>query len=73
MAFYFWRVVRFGLGVKELWEMHEFFEELLDVQEVSLSISQSSVDAARAHAAAAGGRFEVAASTRRRLSCRSDC
>ena len=34
-SFYLWRVVRFGMGVRKLWEMHEFFGELLDVPEVS--------------------------------------
>lgn len=33
-SFYFWRVVRFGLGVRKLWEMHEFYVELLGVPEV---------------------------------------
>lgn len=33
--FYLWRVVRFSLGVRRLWEMHEFYTELLDVPEVS--------------------------------------
>ncbi|KAK4054015.1 autophagy protein atg9 [Microbotryomycetes sp. JL221] len=32
-AFYLWRVVRFGLGVRKLWEMHEFYAELLEVPE----------------------------------------
>ncbi|ORY40075.1 autophagy protein Apg9-domain-containing protein [Leucosporidium creatinivorum] len=32
-SFYLYRVIRFGLGVKELWEMHEFFGELLGVEE----------------------------------------
>lgn len=37
MAFYAWRVVRFGMGVRRLWEMHEFYTELLEVPEVSFS------------------------------------
>ena len=36
IAFYAWRVAEFGLEVKKLWEMHEFYTELLDVPEVSL-------------------------------------
>ncbi|SCZ97968.1 BZ3500_MvSof-1268-A1-R1_Chr3-3g06490 [Microbotryum saponariae] len=32
-AFYFWRIVRFGMGVGKLWEMHEFFTELLEIPE----------------------------------------
>ncbi|KPV73033.1 uncharacterized protein RHOBADRAFT_17299 [Rhodotorula graminis WP1] len=32
-AFYAWRVVRFGMGVRRLWEMHEFYTELLEVPE----------------------------------------
>ncbi|KAM0789914.1 hypothetical protein ACM66B_006755 [Microbotryomycetes sp. NB124-2] len=32
-AFYMWRVIRFGLGVRKLWEMHEFYTELLEVPE----------------------------------------
>ncbi|GAA5965569.1 hypothetical protein JCM21900_005159 [Sporobolomyces salmonicolor] len=32
-AFYAWRIVRFSLGVRKLWEMHEFYTELLDVPE----------------------------------------
>ncbi|GAA5997659.1 autophagy protein ATG9 [Rhodotorula paludigena] len=32
-AFYAWRVVRFGIGVRKLWEMHEFYTELLEVPE----------------------------------------
>ncbi|GAA6017488.1 hypothetical protein JCM10207_008244 [Rhodosporidiobolus poonsookiae] len=32
-CFYAWRVVRFSLGVRRLWEMHEFFSELLEVPE----------------------------------------
>jgi autophagy-related protein 9 len=36
-SFYLWRVVRFGLGVRKLWEMHEFFAELLEIPEVSSS------------------------------------
>lgn len=36
-SFYLWRVVSFGLGVRKLWEMHEFFGELLEVPEVSFS------------------------------------
>lgn len=35
-SFYFWRVVRFGMGVRKLWSMHEFYAELLDVPEVRL-------------------------------------
>ncbi|BGP20513.1 hypothetical protein JCM10213_007671 [Rhodosporidiobolus nylandii] len=31
--FYLWRVVRFSLGVRRLWEMHEFYTELLEVPE----------------------------------------
>ncbi|GAA6053888.1 hypothetical protein JCM3770_005318 [Rhodotorula araucariae] len=33
VAFYAWRVVRFGLGVRRLWDMHEFYTELLEVPE----------------------------------------
>ncbi|GAA6024138.1 hypothetical protein JCM8202_004269 [Rhodotorula sphaerocarpa] len=33
VAFYAWRVVRFGMGVRRLWEMHEFYTELLEVPE----------------------------------------
>ncbi|KAL8292241.1 hypothetical protein RQP46_001707 [Phenoliferia psychrophenolica] len=32
-SFYFWRVVRFGMGVRQLWGMHEFYAELLEVPE----------------------------------------
>ncbi|GAA6039812.1 hypothetical protein JCM8097_004231 [Rhodosporidiobolus ruineniae] len=32
-GFYAWRVVRFSLGVRRLWEMHEFYTHLLDVPE----------------------------------------
>ncbi|BGP03722.1 autophagy protein atg9 [Rhodotorula toruloides] len=32
-AFYAWRVVRFGMGVRRLWDMHEFYTELLEVPE----------------------------------------
>ncbi|KAM0748760.1 APG9-domain-containing protein [Meredithblackwellia eburnea MCA 4105] len=32
-AFYSWRVVSFGLGVRKLWSMHEFYTELLEVPE----------------------------------------
>ncbi|GAA5868016.1 hypothetical protein JCM8547_000782 [Rhodosporidiobolus lusitaniae] len=32
-SFYAWRVVRFSLGVRRLWEMHEFHTELLEVPE----------------------------------------
>lgn len=32
--YYLWRVVRFGLGVRKLWEMHEFYAHLLQVPEV---------------------------------------
>ncbi|KAK4048677.1 autophagy protein atg9 [Microbotryomycetes sp. JL201] len=32
-TFYLWRVIRFGLGVRKLWEMHEFYTELLEVPE----------------------------------------
>ncbi|GAA5905963.1 hypothetical protein JCM5296_001302 [Sporobolomyces johnsonii] len=32
-AFYAWRIVRFSLGVRRLWEMHEFYTELLEVPE----------------------------------------
>ncbi|GAA5833704.1 hypothetical protein JCM11251_003209 [Rhodosporidiobolus azoricus] len=31
--FYLWRVVRFSFGVRRLWEMHEFYTELLEVPE----------------------------------------
>ncbi|SCV74760.1 BQ2448_7789 [Microbotryum intermedium] len=31
--FYCWRIVRFGMGVGKLWEMHEFFTELLEIPE----------------------------------------
>jgi len=37
-AFYLYRLVTFGLGVRELWEMKVFFEELLGVGEVSSSL-----------------------------------
>ncbi|BGP43795.1 autophagy protein atg9 [Rhodotorula kratochvilovae] len=33
VAFYAWRVVRFGMGVRRLWDMHEFYTELLEVPE----------------------------------------
>jgi len=33
-VFYSWRVIRFGMGVRKLWEMHEFYTELLEVPEV---------------------------------------
>jgi hypothetical protein len=33
-GFYAWRIVRFGRAVKQLWNMHEFFEELLGIPEV---------------------------------------
>ncbi|SGY82053.1 BQ5605_C009g05542 [Microbotryum silenes-dioicae] len=32
-AFYCWRIVRFGMDVGKLWEMHEFFTELLEIPE----------------------------------------
>lgn len=34
-AFYFSRVVKFGMMVRKLWEMHEFYTELLEIPEVS--------------------------------------
>jgi hypothetical protein len=34
VGFYIWRVAEFGLEVKKLWEMHEFYTELLEVPEV---------------------------------------
>jgi len=34
VGFYVWRVAEFGLEVKKLWEMHEFYTELLEVPEV---------------------------------------
>lgn len=40
-AFYAWRVVRFGMGVRRLWEMHEFYTELLEVPEVRPPLNQS--------------------------------
>ena len=36
-AAYAWRVIQFGKLVGRLWEMHEFFEELLNIPEVCLS------------------------------------
>lgn len=35
-TFYVYRVITFGLGVKKLWHMHEFFSELLEIPEVCL-------------------------------------
>ncbi|GAA5871380.1 hypothetical protein JCM3774_005584 [Rhodotorula dairenensis] len=32
-GFYALRVVRFGMGIRKLWEMHEFYAELLEVPE----------------------------------------
>ncbi|GAA5982646.1 hypothetical protein JCM10908_006731 [Rhodotorula pacifica] len=32
-GFYALRVVRFGMGIRRLWEMHEFYTELLEVPE----------------------------------------
>lgn len=37
-AFYGWRVIRFSLGVRKLWEMHEFYTELLEVPEVNILV-----------------------------------
>lgn len=34
---YLWRVFKFGIGIRKLWDMHEFFVHLLDVPEVRLS------------------------------------
>lgn len=39
VGFYAWRVAEFGLEVKKLWEMHEFYTELLEVPEVSHILS----------------------------------
>lgn len=36
-SFYVWRVIRFGMGVRKLWEMHEFYAELLEIPEVGFS------------------------------------
>lgn len=33
-AFYLSRLVEFGLGVRRLWDMHEFYAELLEIPEV---------------------------------------
>ncbi|GAA6024204.1 hypothetical protein JCM11491_001284 [Sporobolomyces phaffii] len=33
VGFYAWRVAEFGLELKKLWEMHEFYTELLEVPE----------------------------------------
>jgi len=40
-VFYAWRVVRFGMGVRRLWEMHEFYTELLEVPEVRAALPRS--------------------------------
>ena len=37
VGFYALRVVRFGMGIRRLWEMHEFYTELLEVPEVRLA------------------------------------
>lgn len=38
-AFYFSRVIKFGLTVRRLWEMHEFYTELLEIPEVSSPVA----------------------------------
>jgi len=42
-AFYFSRVIKFGLMVRKLWEMHEFYTQLLEIPEVSSDPTNSIV------------------------------
>ncbi|GAA5912920.1 autophagy protein ATG9 [Sporobolomyces salmoneus] len=50
VGFYAWRVAEFGLEVRKLWEMHEFYTELLEVPEDDIqSIPWSSIVNRLAH------------------------